>query len=110
MDVIHKLLETSPELAALVFMFFLWMQNKKGKDDLHLLTKRVETIVDLVDDLHDWHDVTDPQTGAKIWYHQKTLEHSVERLAEAIEHQTTIMQKLFDEIRETRRDVQSLQP
>ncbi len=61
-----------------------------------------------IDDLHVWHDVTDPSTGAKMWYVQKSLEDSVSKLATAIETQTNVMQAMYQEMRETRRDVEDL--
>ena len=55
-------------------------------------------------DLHAWHDVVDPNTGAKVWYFSASrfgesigsLKVQIERLAEAMLPMSLAIQKLVD--------------
>lgn len=55
-----------------------------------------------IDDLHRWHDVRDSE-GVPIWYVRKSLDSSIERLADNIEKQTETLRLLASEVKESRR-------
>lgn len=87
-----------------------------GKDDIGLVgrvTKLREemTIVSRqVDELHEWHDVTDSE-GVKIWYVRQSLEQAITSLSTAITEmnrlnaeQTQVLNHLVDLTRERVRD------
>lgn len=59
--------------------------------------EQVDQIAKEVRDLWEWHNVTDPSTGGKIWYVQRSLEKAMDRLSENIEAQTAVMQRLVEE-------------
>lgn len=54
--------------------------------DLQLLSRQI-------DDLHQWHNVNDSE-GVKIWYVRRSLEDAINKLADNIDIQT----KLWDRI------------
>lgn len=90
---------------------FIYLKGRDKKDSdqkIDVLLDKITKIENKTDDLYDWHNVTDPSTGAKMWYVQKSLEDSVGKLASAIETQTSVMQGMYQEMRETRRDVEVL--
>lgn len=47
-----------------------------------------------IDDLHEWHNVTDPTTGAKIWYVQKALLDGVKATADATNAQIHLIEEI----------------
>ncbi len=79
-----------------------YLQQKRNPSDNDNFRKMDQRI----DDLWEWHNVTDPSTGAKIWYIQKSLEDSVSKLAGAIESQTKVMQRMYEEMKDTRREIE----
>lgn len=55
-------------------------------------------------DLWDWHNRTDSE-GVKIWYVRQGLENAIVKLADNIERQTEILQKLCLDMRDIKREV-----
>jgi hypothetical protein len=88
----------------------LWFAGRSTTND------RLATLQEQVKELHTWHSVTDPATGIKVWYRQRSLQDAIERHAIAIASQTEVMRdlstaqmevlrSLTDEIKDLRRDV-----
>ncbi|MHC4065193.1 MAG: hypothetical protein ACYSUI_11955 [Planctomycetota bacterium] len=75
--------------------------------ELAALANQLEIVADQTDDLWQWHNVTDPSTGAKIWYVQQSLENAIISLSESIDTQTQVMRSLCDEFKDLRRDVRN---
>ena len=48
-------------------------------------------------DLWDWHNLADDE-GVKVWYVRKSLERSIDALAENVKHQTEMLEALKHEI------------
>lgn len=46
------------------------------------------------DDLHAWHKVTDPD-GVKVWYIRRSLEESLTRVADNIDVETRLLEKVM---------------
>ena len=51
----------------------------------------------LVQDLHKMHSVKD-QDGVPVWYVRRSMETAIDKLAENIQTQTLILQKLTDKL------------
>ncbi|MEE8143673.1 MAG: hypothetical protein V3T77_11275 [Planctomycetota bacterium] len=60
-----------------------------------------------VEDLHVWHNKEDSD-GVKVWYIRSSLEAAVVRLAEAVEKLAPVLDKIHQEVKESRRDVSEL--
>jgi len=73
---------------------FAFIKTRSDVDDKKLLK-----------DLWDWHNVSDPETGAKIWYRQAGVETSMDKLADALAHMDQSMTLICSELKQTRREV-----
>lgn len=65
---------------------------------------RAEKIYDKVNWLYDIHHKFDDD-GVPIWYVKKSVDKAIESIAKSIETQTQILQKLFEEVKDVRRDM-----
>lgn len=112
----------------LVFDFL--KEWRKGKEDKDAETSpKIDRVLGIVKnnrawqeehgkqiaDLYDWHNVTDPDTGAKRWYVQRSLEDAIKQnvqntkmLGEILRDIKEILNVLKSEIHEVRRDVEGL--
>jgi hypothetical protein len=71
------------------------------------LCQQVDEIHEQTHDLWVWHNVTDPATGAKIWYVQQSLQKAINGLSVSIDTQTNVMRQLCDEFKDLRREVRA---
>ena len=55
---------------------------------------RLDKISKEVEDLHEWHDSRD-EDGVFKWYVRASLERSIDRLAENIDEQTKLLERLI---------------
>ena len=74
-------------LLVLKEVFAFVSKKRNGNIDFLKLARKIE-------DLWEWHNVTDPATGGKIWYVQQSLEKAIEKLANNVELQTQILQRM----------------
>jgi len=58
------------------------------------IKKTIYQISKQIDDLHDWHKVTD-EDGVKVWYVRRSLETSLKDLSDNIRIQTEVLQKIL---------------
>ena len=76
--------------------------------ELKIRNARADKIYDKVQWLYEAHHKFD-EDGVPIWYVRKSLETAIEKLAENIGQQTQIMSKMWEEIKDTRREVERVE-
>jgi len=72
-------------MAVIIIDRVLGMLKSRGID-LQLMSRQLC-------ELHDWHNVTDAE-GVKVWYIRRSLEEAISRLADAIEVQSRVLDKM----------------
>ena len=76
-------------------------KNGYSKDDLASMKRAIYDTQKKVQDLHVWHSKTDDE-GTPLWYHRRSTDRAIERIAESIEIQTRLFQSMSHEIKEIR--------
>ena len=76
-------------------------------NELKIRNERADKIYDMVRWLHDSHNKFD-EGGVPLWYRPKGFEKAMEKLAENIDKQTIFLDRMINEIKDTRRDISSL--
>ena len=72
-------------IAALIIDRILGMLKTRGID-LQIITRQI-------DDLHNWHNQHDDE-GVKIWYVRRSLEEAVHKLAQNIELEAKLLDRI----------------
>lgn len=67
--------------------------------------KPFEKMVKQIDELHQWHDVTDDD-GVRVWYVRRSLEGAIEKLTHTLDAQTLLLRELVLSLQETRKDIE----
>ena len=62
-------------------------------------SRETELIKKQIQDLWDWHNVTDPNDGSKIWYVKKSLESAIIDLSKSISLQTELFREFMQELK-----------
>jgi len=83
---------------------FSFLKTRNGNNPV---LKRLDEIDRRVQQLYDWHNVTD-ENGTKIWYAQRSMSRSVEKLSESIQAQTVILKQMVEEMRNLYGEVREL--
>jgi hypothetical protein len=81
--------------------------RRKNSGELNGAIKKIDNIEKKTDDLYKWHDQRDSD-GAFAWYVRKSLEKSIDRLADNIEAQTEVMRSLVVIVKQTDTDVKEI--
>ena len=69
-----------------------------GEEDINRDTKKkIDQIYTWTERLHEMHDKTD-EDGVPVWYVRRSLEKSIEKLADNIDKQTDVFKLLIDKI------------
>lgn len=91
-ETLHSFIEWSPAAlgAGIIYLGTMLMSMKKQ-----------------IDELHEWHAREDDD-GVKLWYVRRSLEVSVEKLANNIAAQTTLLSKLVDKLERLDDDVRQV--
>jgi len=116
MLLLKNLLDGGPVLIGIIFMFMMWMKDRKHKttnEDILAGQKKIhERLGEMkgkISELHDWHDHDDPlKPGVKIWWIQPGIEKALESLSMSITEQTKVMIGMMDVIKDIRRDQNSV--
>lgn len=74
------------------------------------ILRSCEDTQELVRDLHDWHNVQDPETGRMVWYGLglTRLEKTLGEISRNIQTSTEVLQHVLDVANENRREIQYL--
>ncbi len=84
---------------------FNYLGRQKNKVEVPVV--RLEpTTLKMIDDLHEWHNVNDSD-GVKVWYVRHSLQEAIEKMIESAEAQTRVLQGMWDEIKDMRRDIKT---
>lgn len=83
--------------------------NEHVLQTLKVILDKVEKIQDRTDDLHEWHNITDPTDGTKIWYVKKSLEDTIGRLSDNIATQTQVLQGMLSELKDSHREIDRIE-
>lgn len=76
------------------------LSRKNGKTEKLLSTyveanfKALEVLVQEIHDLWEWHNVSDPSTGAKLWYNSGANEKMLDKLTATLSAQTLCLEKI----------------
>lgn len=121
MDIIELLkilLNTSPLLAVIVFMFIVWIRHRKDssinlniKQKLNAIDLQIDECCDVVEKIWEAHDVKD-QDGIYVWHLRssmlaeqienkkilQSLTFAIKDLHVVQQRQTSVLEKLIDKI------------
>lgn len=64
--------------------------------EIHQRKQRIEEIHTQVRELHEMHNHKDSD-GVYVWYVKRSLEDAMDKLAEAVNKQTLLLERLFDQ-------------
>ncbi len=70
---------------------------------LSCVDQKAQVLVDWVGDLHEWHNVTDPRTGTRVWYssfQNSALQETLVRVGQTLEKISDILRDLSEGQRE----------
>lgn len=80
---------------------FDFVGKKRNGVDLRRVEREVH-------DLHNWHDVNDPDTGAKIWYSSRSMSKMLDKLGDHLDEQTKCLQRLCRDSEEIKEKIDRL--
>ena len=99
-EMVKTILSGGPILVAIVFMFMVWIKDRRvtAKDlEANQQTEKIEKIIETVKAdtawLKDIHDHKD-QDGVPVWYVRQSLEIRIEKLTDAIELMTDAVMEM----------------
>ena len=95
---------------SMILLYFLWKEfqnfiRKKNNGDNR---GKWNEITEKIDWLYDAHHKFDAN-GIPLWYSKASLEHAIEKLADNIDKQTTLLSNMIYEMRSSRKDIERLE-
>jgi len=96
----EAIIETYGVLGVVCILLYQEVMRRRGsgggetKEDLSKLKTVAYNNERMIKDLHEWHSKED-EDGVKIWYVRPSLAKSIDQLAEAIQSQNRIFERLI---------------